>query len=472
MSQRYFFTLLIVYTLIGFQAFADEYWVENSKDSREFITLKDEDNIIEFRKYTQSKGDYQDLVEAKKFNTLDEARAFIDKKFKDYRKVQGLEFWPVQQVLDEKANSQIWPTIRDWSPLWEDAYAAWLGREITSDFFIRHNIPVDCADAGIGMRWIFSRIYGLPVANTLADTNTIFGNFSMRSAWAKYPTSQNWYTDKLFLTALNYIMDLTSTRTILKYDGLPVRVSREGLNAGSFIIQYINNSGHLRTITENNFDNPNELPVYLKSATSPREIRALFREPLVDQAWPIQGIREIMAFRWPIKKDGRWTLMPRTSDYRYSLESYDRNLQNRYSTFMQFVLERTNPSFNPSGLIITGITDVKSYLNVRIAIVRDGYNYCRSHGCPLNSRSYDDWSTPSRDRNMKGKFIEMENLMGMFVEMNPDILEQWADELQNTWVNIEGRDINLKMIRRLFVNGLVSSNPNDSIEKRWGFNNL
>lgn len=446
---------------------ANELWVKTSGEIRHFLSLSTDEGVV-LKYYSQEKGDYQDLISKKIFLNPKEAKAFIQKNFSSYKKVHALEKWSVQTTFSEKRNSNIWVPRNQWSDYWENEYARWLQSEIASDFFMKYNIPTDCADALIGYRWIFARQYSLPVANTVSDTGGLFGQFSMRRQWENLPTATNWYDDRLFLAALDYVMEMTSTRTVMANDGFPVAITKKGLQAGTFIVSQTNGSGHMRTITENYFDNPAELPLYTHSSTAPREVRPLYREAFIDQAWPIKGVREIMAFRWPIVSRSTWILTPKQNDPRYSVEQFDLGLQGQYDSFIQFVMKRVKPGYDPMSLIETGVTDIVNYTNIRIKIVRDGYAYCQSHNCAPGSQGYEDWSTPNRDAKYLLKFNEIEDLVRAFDSMSPGLYENWKKALNDTVLDVEGYSLSLADLRKIFEKKLASSNPNDSILRRWG----
>ena len=447
---------------------AHETWLKKGErlaNIRQFLTIeKTENDLVEVNFYQQKKGDYQDLIK----------HQFVHKKdlaslVQSYEKTSDIPVWNIEEGNDIGPNNAIWEVKNSWSEYWENKYAEWLRREVDPEFFSRHKIAIDCADVGIGFRWIFARINALPVANTQAGSGNLVGHFSMKREWMGLPRANEWYNDQVFLAALDYAMTTTSTWSIIFYDGLPVRIDSTGLKAGTFIVYYQNNSGHLRTIVENYFNRPNELPIYTYASTSPRELRNLYREPFIDQIWPLYRQREIMAFRWPVQdRYGRWSLMPREQDYRYSYEQFDTSLSGRYSSLIQFILERTNPKYNPQNLIRTSISDLKGYLEIRKKIVNDGYNYCVTNGCSEGSKAYDDWSTPSRDRQVLLKYTEMQNLLQAFETISPGIVQAWRDQLDNEVIQVEGRYLSLSYVRILFERGLTSSDPNQPILRRWG----
>ncbi|AUN99712.1 hypothetical protein DOM21_02230 [Bacteriovorax stolpii] len=467
--QKTFRSFLLCFSLLFFthNLLASDLWVKTSGDIRHFVSLDTDEGII-VKHYVQEKGDYQDLISTNEFSTLLDAKKFIKQTYPQYHSTKKLSNWSINTTASDKKNSNLWVATNQWSDYWEERYAQWLQSEITSDFYMKYNIPTDCADALIGYRWIFARIYSLPVANTVSDTGSLFGQFSMRKQWENLPTSANWYDDQLFLAALNYVMDMTSTRTVMATDGFPVSVTRKGLQAGTFIVSQTNGSGHMRTITENYFDDPSQLPLFTHSSTAPREVRPLYREAFVDQAWPIRGTREILAFRWPVVSRNSWTLTPKQNDPRYSTEQFDQGLQGKYYSFIQFVISRVKPNYDPFSLIDTGIIDLVNYTNMRVKIVRDGYEFCRSHNCNPGTQGYEDWSTPNRDSKYVIKFAEIEDLVKAFDPMYPGLMQHWQDALDGTVLDIEGYSLSLARLRNIFEKKLASYNPKDSILRRWG----
>lgn len=461
------FLVCFITLFFAHQLYANDLWVKTSGDIRHYITLDTDDGIV-VKQYSQEKGDYQDLIVSQSFKSVKDAKSFIKEKYPQYKFTKKLVNWPVNTSVSDKKNSNLWVASNQWNDNWEREYARWLQSEITSDFFMKYNIPTDCADALIGYRWIFARTYSLPVANTVSDTGSLFGQFSMRRQWENLPTSANWYDDQLFLAALNYVMDMTSTRTIMQIDGFPVAINRKGLQAGTFIVSQTNGSGHMRTITENYFDDPAQLPLFTHSSTAPREVRPLYREAFVDQAWPIRGTREILAFRWPVVSRNSWTLTPKQNDPRYSTEQFDSSLENKYYSFIQFVISRVKPNYDPFSLVDTGTIDIVNYTNMRVKIVRDGYEYCRSHNCNPGTQGYEDWSTPNRDSKYVIKFAEIEDLVKAFDPMYPGLLQHWQEALDGTVLDIEGYSLSLSRLRSIFEKKQASYNPKDPILRRWG----
>ncbi len=94
----------------------------------------------------------------------------------------------------------------------------WIEENLTEDFFIRHKIPVDCADVPYAVRWIYARIAGLPAGVTTKDGQFI-GHWSTN--WRHLPTHSEWYKDLRFRRALLHMLSETTTRT-LPLDTYPI----------------------------------------------------------------------------------------------------------------------------------------------------------------------------------------------------------------------------------------------------------
>jgi hypothetical protein len=110
------------------------------------------------------------------------------------------------QTLNESPD-QIWEVgDRRWTVEEEYRFGKWVDENITEDFFIRHRIPTDCADAVYATRWIYARINHLPAAATTKDGRLI-GHWS--TDWKYIPTDAEWHKDERFRAALLYLFPKT-----------------------------------------------------------------------------------------------------------------------------------------------------------------------------------------------------------------------------------------------------------------------
>jgi hypothetical protein len=471
--------LLIIWVLsmIAQIAQADELWVKEKPRTRIYFKLTQNDRNIQVKKYSQSKGDYQEHLETKSFSNLKAAHDFLN-SLANYRQVYALTPWSIdtdgsEEIVDKgifgtsKKNAYIWETKNQWSEAWEAKYAEWIQKNVDTSFYQKYKIPTDCADALVGLRWIFSRINNLPVANTIADTGELFGNFSMPKKWQKLSTATEWYNDELFMTALDFIMDLTSTRTVIN-DGYPVKIDRTGLIAGAYIITQHDSLGHAKIISETHYDEVTELPFYTLASTTPRSVRLLIKETFVDQEWPLHKTKDVLAFRWPILKNSTWSLKPSSEHPRYSLDQYNLEFKKVYPAFISFILSRVKDNYDPVKLVELGTNEITNYANLRIDIVNAGYKVCHNNACKAGDDNYEAWSTTSRDEKLLKKFSDMDQLVKEFESISPGLYEFWVNQLRNTSITVNGNEISLSSMRYLFEHHFTSDNPNLTPKERWG----
>lgn len=476
--KRFFISTLF---LFSFALQADEalVWSVYKDSVRYFFSIEQEGSVFKLNHYRQEKGEYQERVSVQTFSTQADAFRYINLNYTNYTQTKKLAPWSNHWItIDEakdfsdKKNKRVWEARNEWSQEWEQRYAKWLASEVDSDFYQKHSIPVDCADAAIGFRWIFARINSLPAGNILSSTGDVFGHFSMLKSWQDLPSANEWYNDRLFLAALNYVMDMTSTVTVLNGDTYPVKLDRVGLLAGTFILTRNNGSGHIRTITQNYYDHPTELPLVTFSSTAPREVRSLYRENFVDQKWPERKIKEVVAFRWPVVSGSKWILKKRESHASFSEEQFSKELESSQYSLIQFIISRVNQSYDPLKLPDIGVADIKLGLEHRVGIVQQGYQYCKTHDCRPGTQAYEDWSTPNRDEKLVKKYSDMESLITDFNSTYPGLLDKWNHALGSSEMLIEGRTMNLSEIRSLFTRGLTTSNPWETPARRWGLQSL
>jgi hypothetical protein len=136
------------------------------------------------------------------------------------------------KTMGESA-AQVWQVgARRWNITEEQRFASWVEKTVTEDFFIRYDIPADCADVPYAIRWIYARILHLPAAASNEDGH-IFGHWS--TAWGYLPTNQEWFRDQRFRMALLSMLMETSTKTV-SADTCPIRIAPVSVLAGTVFI--------------------------------------------------------------------------------------------------------------------------------------------------------------------------------------------------------------------------------------------
>lgn len=468
--------LILIIVFYSLLAEASIYLYQQNSNVRSYVTLTKKNDQFTLKDFSQIKGDYQEKKFEKNFKSLALASSYLKTKYPKAQLVSTLEFWPIYNTdlnkgLFGKKHNNIWEAKNQWNMDWEQKYARWIESEIGPDFYAKRNISTDCADALVGLRWIFARINSLPVANTLSDSGNLFGHYSMNRKWAKLKKSDNWYEDEVFMAALSYVMDLTSTRTVIR-DGYPIKISADALMAGTYFITLNENGGHAKIVSKTNFSESTDLPIYTYASTSPRAVRNLALEIMVDSEWPYKGAKELLAFRWPVNAGEDWRLLNADQHPNYSLEQFDTQLQQEHPAFISYILFKMKGSFDPVNLVQSGILDIKRYIEQRKEVVNNGYAYCSKNGCPTNSEMYEEWSTPSRDSKLLKKYVEIDHLVSAFEYLSPGLTEFWMNQLRTSLVDVEGLSLSLSSVRYLFENNFHSFDPNIAPKDRWGINGV
>ena len=166
-----------------------------------------------------------------------------------------------------ESDAQVWKVGEHrWTIQEEDNFGEWIEINVTDDFFIRHQIRVDCADVPYALRWIYARMAHLPAAATTGD-NRLIGHWS--KDWKHIPTNEQWYKDRRFRAALLHMLSVTATRT-LPADTYPVRIAPESVKPGSVFLVAEDHAGIVSRIV---MDGSTTHPVHTLEAGSPTRIQ-------------------------------------------------------------------------------------------------------------------------------------------------------------------------------------------------------
>jgi hypothetical protein len=116
-----------------------------------------------------------------------------------------------------------------------------------------------------------------------------------------------------------------------------------------------------------------------------------------------------------------------------------------------------------------------------VADVNEALSVARSNGgkC-MTAEQYDDYSTPNRDERLKDSFLDLEaafkasgNGENLSATMQSDVNSVLNNSVGSSSdfcpiVIAPGKVISLGQVYTACINGKISSNPNDSLEYRWG----
>jgi hypothetical protein len=355
----------------------------------------------------------------------------------------------------------LWPVTHEWSLDWESEYARWISREFTVDFFVKANFQTACSDVAYALRWIFAREHGLPAANRLT-TGEWFTNRSLRDAWRRLPTDRDWSKDRRFLAALSYLTHHTFTHTLWN-DSYPIAMNLQFLTPGAYHVNRDATSGHTMIVSRVG-TKTDEIPLITLSSTTPRAVRHLNEYMYTENKSDIKHLA-LLRMRWPqFTKSGVTLIKPELMPG-YSLEQFDPSFVMAPRTrFWEEIFFRLNPQMNYDVVTNMMLTEVISMLQLRESKVNEGFNLCRPHRCPNGSSGWEDWSTVSLDQRLR-------NAIGIFDEFlayvsNKSMIE---NSLKVPVIHYNGIAVNLDQAMGLWRSSKYTSDPADSIAKRWGF---
>lgn len=368
---------------------------------------------------------------------------------------------PVTPVSGDSALEsplQVWTVgERRWTIEEEESYARWVEVNLTEDFFIRHKIPVDCADVPYAVRWIYARIARLPAAATTKD-NKLIGHWSTQ--WGHLSTHSEWHKDLRFRRALLHMLSETTTRT-LPSDTYPIRIDRESVTPGTPFFVTESHGGVIGSVI---LDGSSGHPLQTWEATSPAKVQKLSGRDFLTPRPESTVFSGLVRFRWPAFKNGKWQYLPPPEYPFYSLEQYASDFYEGRSDFVEAVAKRIDPTdYNPWEKLERVLATTVRYLMGRIPIVQAGYQRCHKGGCREGSALWEIHSTPGRD----GRIILLMDHLDRIIESNQLDRERVKEKMEAISIPIQkGQSVTF---RHLFQNYLwLSPHPGDSIEARWG----
>ena len=363
----------------------------------------------------------------------------------------------LSQTLCESSD-QIWRVGNQrWTVQEEIQFGKWVNENIKEDFFIRYNIPTDCADVPYAVRWIYARINHLPAAATTKDGKLI-GHWSKN--WKYLPTHPNWSQDKRFRAALFYLISETWTGTLPK-DTYPVRISPDAITPGTLLAMA---KSHVAIIGHVCLDGSQIHPLQTWESVLPVKVRKLslkdFFSPKPERTHPLGLVK----FRWPVFENGEWKYLPIKEHPFYSEEQYTPAFYKRHADFIEAVAKRIDPTeYHPMEKMTKVIEKITRLLKERVHTVLDGYQQCAKGGCPEGSNLWEMHNTLSRDEMI---ILLMDHLSRIIesIHLDKEIVKEMMESVS---IQItEERSVTFYDVYRDC--SWLSPHPKDSIEARWG----
>jgi hypothetical protein len=365
----------------------------------------------------------------------------------------------------------IWISQNSWNEEWEKKYSSWIENEVSPSYLKDLKISTDCADAVLALRWIFARQNSLPMISSTANGKSIS---NLASQWDRFETATDWKNDRRFLNAIKSIHDATDTKTLFR-DLYSVKLSPKFLTPGALYVNATETSGHAEWIAKTFFDGLHS-PIVFYSSTVPQQVREFLVYPFMKVKWPKKNANGFMKFRWAVVTKGGVQLAAAEKMPGYSLEQYELGLSSDQD-FDDYLATRF------MGQPLDGLQKLKVFVSHlaerienRIQVVIEGARVCGGLKCPdLNSSAFYNHSTYSRDGEIQ---ILIQGIFELiYANRNYAIDEQMAGNMTLRWSQLQseinfdilGRKLSLGQIVQNFNLAKCSSDPNQSIEKRWGF---
>ncbi len=394
----------------------------------------------------------------------------------------------VSFVTSLSATASVWEDSETWSPAWEQKYSEWISQSFNEDFFMvgkYQGIPTDCADAVYMSRAIFAYENKLPFV--IKDPTG--GSSKLTNKMSRFDSEADEF--KRVRKFLLFLADVASTKS-LPNDSYPVSIQRDYVRPGAIwsrpritkdnVFRRIfggtvqEDPGHAELVK----DVSDTGAVFLIGSTVPQAVRKLISTSSL-VFMPVEqstGLRAWMApEHYSLKKDE----LPGYSLEQFSMgkpaenfssDNVGRNTQRNITDWTQEVQNRLAlRSESKEENLNRQTQNVCNLVNARVEAVTKGNNYRKKlNGDCMDRDAYDAFSTPSRDKRIKATLSEMVDSGGGFgfsLAQRAKKLKPYLDKC----ADIEyapGKKISLYEYSLKALANDISSNPNDSLEARWG----
>lgn len=394
------------------------------------------------------------------------------------------------------ANATVWEDVNTWSPEWEARYSEWVYNEWQADFFSRKTLPngqsnpyyglrADCADTVYSMRIIFAFENKLPFV--IKDPTT--SNKTITNKMSRWKGQDERSRIRNFLV---YVYGVASTAS-LPADTYPVALNRASVKSGGMMTTTQKNT-HSWTIKQ---ILPIGVPHFVYNsvvgANSSSELKE--RKSWPNPLWVFEGNFSASGHAgFKYWKPAEYVLRPAWEVPGYSEEQYKVPL-GKWNSTVQKKLALRNETDDQMvqrllGTVCEGLTG-------RVASVNDALNYSKNNLKCMDYSVYDTYSTPNRDRRVFDDFLDLRRAYRELLDVNngndlspllkaqldkifPFINSTALTETQRMQAsNIDSfstctttygpqRTMDLAEFKRRLFAGLISNNPHDGLEYRWG----
>jgi hypothetical protein len=369
----------------------------------------------------------------------------------------------------------VWETQNRWSEQWEQNYSEWVQQNWDKDFFARPGTPwkgliLDCADTVYSMRIVYSYLHALPFVMKDSTGGKVLVSNEM-SRWDDKPDQA-----QRVRQFLRFVYAIGGTSS-LPNDTFPVALNREWIKSGALILtdRANHHSWTIKSVSE--FGVP-----FLLYSSRPAKNILLTRNELPTTGFIFAGkLRPERHAGFRYFRQPEYINKPVWEVPGYSLDQYQVPLA-RWRAEVQGSLALVNETHE--GRIQRLLENVCQSSQERIQVVQDGVSYSsRKSGC-LNPAEYDDYSTPNRDARLKGNFEDLDEAYALAVSAKANLSVELKLRLRSVIPQEQGaippgkeycrvhytedKVMTLGEVRRRSTGDMLSNNPHDPMEYRWG----
>ena len=378
------------------------------------------------------------------------------------------------------AHAAVWNTENTWDAAWEDRYREWVKENWKENFFMDKEAPLyyklehDCADAVYLMRLIFSYEHQLAFVINNAHAKGDISNKMKK--WDRLSG------DKKVRKFMDYVSDMTSTQT-LKNDSYPIAL--DDIKPGDLYVSPGVHSYQIVNITETGI-------AEVMASTTPKAPRPLSRYESFpfyvpeDTKHMSDGYRR---FKQPKNIHKHISKQPDFSDEQYRVaDETDHNYVGFTDVISKKLGTREETPAEKSERLITALC---MYANDRGAYVYDAQYHLlemkkKGRSC-MTKTEYDNFSTPGRDKRLTKFFGAVRGHIEENYHKDKNAAAQrWAAAIfsekephpsdikeLNAFCKVEmslqsGYFITLRELRKKSEAGVLVSDPNASLDYRWG----
>lgn len=453
--------LLLIASLSYSQVFRKQ-----TLDGQILLQIESENGEHRVTQYYIPQNDFQEKIYEEIYYSIEEARSSVVQLLQNGEWSSSRSF--IEQEIEQVSSGAVWVTRDAWTNAWERRYSNWIQTEVTPEFFLNHNIPSDCADVVVGLRWIFARIHGLPAAFKLASSGRLFSNENYKSSWLNLPRAEKWYNDRRFRASLLFMMNNTYTGS-LRGDVYPIKIERGSLRPGSIHLIVDGSNRHARMFKKVLTQVDSADAITTIESTLPPIVRKMYDGPFLATPMPKSGKSGIYNLKRVVKGSNSFYHLDPSVMSDYSREQYASDFGSDHFDLLNVsVIRRLNQNISDTTLVRLMGSGLWGEFNKRDDTVKNGWAFCRRNNCAPGTSNWHGWSTPSRDRKIKNIISGINS-----------ILEVADNDAQGVWDVYSSQDFILQSYenRRISFNDLIelfelnkfSSDPRVHPRIRWGF---